>query len=686
MRNQDKHKTGIRRKVTLMICLPALIILVIGIAFTYLFGFPVLRDNIGRQYEQITKMLANEIVTVFKGEIEDIQTYTTRPLWLDYVEESNLKYKGMEQVAILNRLKEMDKKWIEAGKDSLLLQDYLGNRIGVSISAILKLRPNVTELFITDRFGGLVAASNKTSDFYQADEEWWQKAYNSGKGSIYIGDIEFDESAGKWAIPVAIPIINRDNEIIGICKEVLAIEKLFGQLKDFKLGNTGHAAVIDNKGNVLFHHGMEPMSKRIFSDEDLQVLSSSKKQYFISMPHFDSGKMFVACSRIAPPFLSERGISWIIFIDEDAAEVFRPLNLFILHMGLMALLLVIIIIPLGYVFGSVFVNPIRQLHTATERIVEGDWDYEINVKTGDEIEQFADAFKEMITSIKEKQAQLLKAKQELEDLAGNLDKRVQERTQELNQVNEATLNILEDLTEAKNRLEGALKVKSDFTSMVSHELRTPLAAIKEGIAIVADQTAGTLNEKQGEFLGIAQRNVDRLTRIISEILDFQKLESGKMVFHMEENNINDAVREFANTISPLLKSRGLELELKLYDNLPVVRMDKDKIIRVLNNLVNNSLKATEKGSIIIATLPGDNFVRVSVQDTGAGIKDEDMPRLFQQFVQLENGPMRRPGGTGLGLVICKEIIEEHKGKIWAESAAGQGSTFHFILPVKERRS
>ena len=121
--------------------------------------------------------------------------------------------------------------------------------------------------------------------------------------------------------------------------------------------------------------------------------------------------------------------------------------------------------------------------------------------------------------------------------------------------------------------------------------------------------------------------------------------------------------------------------LKLDEGLPRVKFDKDKIIQVLTNLVNNAIKFTEKGDITITSSQGNNFVRVSVKDTGPGIKAEDLPRLFRRFSQLG----RKPGGTGLGLAISKEIIEMHRGKIGAESELDKGTTFHFILPVKERR-
>ncbi|MCX5706643.1 MAG: HAMP domain-containing sensor histidine kinase [Candidatus Omnitrophica bacterium] len=194
-----------------------------------------------------------------------------------------------------------------------------------------------------------------------------------------------------------------------------------------------------------------------------------------------------------------------------------------------------------------------------------------------------------------------------------------------------------------------------------------------------------MNEEQKEFLDVAKRNVDRLARLINDVLDFQKLESGKMVFNTQENDMNSVVREIVKNMMPVSNKKGLGLILALDDKLPLVRFDRDKIIQVLTNLVNNALKFTEKGNVTIATSLGDNIIRVSVKDTGPGIKKEDLPRLFRQFEQLDKSSERKTSGTGLGLAISKEIIEKHKGKIWADSEPGKGTTFSFVLPVKERR-
>ena len=222
--------------------------------------------------------------------------------------------------------------------------------------------------------------------------------------------------------------------------------------------------------------------------------------------------------------------------------------------------------------------------------------------------------------------------------------------------------------------------------MVSHELRTPLTAIKEGVTIVSDETAGELNSDQKEFLDMARRNVDRLVRLINDVLNFQALDSAGATLAIKGNHINEVVQGTYETHLPVAEEKGLDFTLKLADDLPELTFDKDKIIQVLTNIIDNAIKFTEKGSITLTTERNGNVVLVSAQDTGPGIKEQDMHRLFQGFERLGKPGKTAAPGTGLGLAISKQIIAMHKGKIWAESEYGKGTTFHFLLPIKDRRA
>jgi len=226
-----------------------------------------------------------------------------------------------------------------------------------------------------------------------------------------------------------------------------------------------------------------------------------------------------------------------------------------------------------------------------------------------------------------------------------------------------------------------IKMKLEFISMVSHELRTPLTVIKEGISLVADESAGEINEEQKEMLGLSKKNVDRLAKLINDVLDFQKLEAGKIKINAQPNDINEIVRGVYETMTLAAKGKGVDFSLELDDRLPKAGFDNDKITQVLTNLVDNAMKFTEKGSIVIKTSKENGMIHVSVSDTGCGIKKKDLSRVFGRFEQLSTGGERKTGGTGLGLAICKGLIERHNGKIWVDSVFGKGSKFTFALPV-----
>lgn len=218
--------------------------------------------------------------------------------------------------------------------------------------------------------------------------------------------------------------------------------------------------------------------------------------------------------------------------------------------------------------------------------------------------------------------------------------------------------------------------------MVSHELRSPLATIKGALGIVLEGLIGGINEEQRDVLDTAKKNIDRLGRLINNVLDFQKLDAGKMEFDIRENDLNEAVAEVYKSMAVLLvKKSGMDFRLELEEGLPKVKFDRDRVVQVLMNLVNNAIFFTTAGSIVLGVRRETGCLHVSVRDTGPGIKAEDLGRIFQPFEQLESTGGKKKEGTGLGLAISKEIILAHHGKIWAESQEGLGTTFHFTIPL-----
>jgi len=248
------------------------------------------------------------------------------------------------------------------------------------------------------------------------------------------------------------------------------------------------------------------------------------------------------------------------------------------------------------------------------------------------------------------------------------------------------MNDITDRKRAEEELKETMELKAQFISTVSHELRTPLSSMKEAVIIVLDGVAGRINKDQRHFLDIAKRNIDRLSRLIDDVLDFQKLSAGKMKLHMQENDIIAAVNEVYNTMRPNATKSGVHLAVDFQTNLPMAVYDNDRILQVLINLVSNAIKFTpEGGRVLISASHQQEHVVVKISDTGYGIPKEDLAKIFDRFYRVHR-PGKEIKGTGLGLAIVNKIVAAHGGRIEVESELDQGTTFTVFLPVTAQGS
>jgi len=254
-------------------------------------------------------------------------------------------------------------------------------------------------------------------------------------------------------------------------------------------------------------------------------------------------------------------------------------------------------------------------------------------------------------------------------------------------------NLISDLTQKSVELEAAnaeLKrldqLKSSFISSVSHELRTPLTVIKEFISLMLEGYVGTLTEDQKEYLGIANKNIVRLTNLIETLLDFSRIESGKgLKLKFEPTPLIEVIEDASMTLSQQLGEKGIILENRFDSETPLVLIDRNRLVEVFINLISNGIKFTPPGGKIIidsrGLTEGRDYLKVVVTDTGIGISTEDLPKIFDRFFQGQKTQAGIVMGTGLGLAITKEIIEGHQGSIHAESKPGSGASFVFTLPL-----
>jgi PAS domain S-box-containing protein len=239
--------------------------------------------------------------------------------------------------------------------------------------------------------------------------------------------------------------------------------------------------------------------------------------------------------------------------------------------------------------------------------------------------------------------------------------------------------IARDITERKE-LE---RLKSDFISTVSHELRTPLTSIKGYVDLVLAGDVGPLTPEQKEFLTIVSQNTTRLTELINDLLEIERLESGRIEFEFDELDLAEVLENVARSLHVNAEQKGLEFLTEIPSGLKV-RGDRDRLTQVFLNLLSNAIKYTPAGTVELRAHQEDDAVVVEVRDTGIGLSESDLQKLFQKFFRSDNPYVRKVGGTGLGLSIAKAIVERHGGTITVTSQLGQGSTFTVRLPALAR--
>jgi signal transduction histidine kinase/GGDEF domain-containing protein len=231
------------------------------------------------------------------------------------------------------------------------------------------------------------------------------------------------------------------------------------------------------------------------------------------------------------------------------------------------------------------------------------------------------------------------------------------------------------------------EMKSEFVSVASHELRTPLATIKNAIQLILRGKAGEINETQSNFLSMAEKNINRLTSILNDILDLSRIESGRTEMKSEELDLREVIEFIFSSLKPQADAKSIQLTKEIAAGFPLVYADREKIEQILTNLIGNSVKFTpEGGKISVLARVFDEagkMVAISVSDSGIGIPGDQLDKVFKKFYQVEGSLHRSSGGTGLGLAITKGLVEAGEGTIWVESEVGKGSTFTFTLPVSK---
>jgi signal transduction histidine kinase len=501
-----------------------------------------------------------------------------------------------------------------------------------------------------------------TREYDYHNKAWYTLPKTSGR--VVLSPPYFDEGGGDiWMVTWSAPFYNSKGRFQGVATADVSFDQVQRLIREIRLEEKSYALLVEGSTQRVLGISPNAPAYTVFEDS---IASLGDQEWQASLPSILGGKNGLLETR--DPLGQEAFVVYVpVGADTDWTLVLVTPRAVVETIGdnlrnqlLLAAAVVSVAATAGMLlFTGRLTAPIRQLATYVRAFgAEGGpstsraFPEPIQLKTGDEIEDLANAFNQVSG--------------ELQTLIHSLEDRIQERTREL--------QIARDEAEEANR------TKSKFLASMSHELRTPLNSILNFSELVADGDLGPISAEQADALNEVVRNGEHLLSLINDILDLTKIEVGMMELLKERISLNPLLEGILSTGKGLAKDKAIQLESDLEPDLPLIIGDKRRIRQIFLNLISNAIKFTPQGSVRLSAKRNNGHVLVSVQDTGVGIAPQEQELIFESFRQGSHG-VEIAGGTGLGLPITKFLVESHGGKLWLESAPGQGTTFYVQLPI-----
>jgi two-component system phosphate regulon sensor histidine kinase PhoR len=510
-----------------------------------------------------------------------------------------------------------------------------------------------------------------------------------------------------------------------------------GTLKEL-VDETGKAigkriTIIDADGVVLADSENDPNDMENHRSRP-EILTALRGETGKSLRY--SATMQAEMLYVAIPVEEEMEIEWVLRLSLYMKDIEELISTFRSKIYTITMVIIAVLLVGAFVFTNRITGPIRQLQNASKRIAQGDLDAKVFLKQKGDVRDLADSYNYMTDELSRNITELTKQEEELRSIISSmqsglfvLDKRgrivlsnqsteriVQKRSiigdyywtvvknidlfELIQKVQNEKVNlgqeielfghhyhcnaayiptmdeiviVMHDITGMKN----LQRIKRDFVSNVSHEMRTPLTAIK-GYA----ETIEGLNDENEEYLNIIKRHTDRLINIVQDLMILSEMEEIGMKLDVGTIDINATLANIMKMFKQRIDSKGLASQLELDDSIPPTKGDQLKIEQAFINLIDNAVKYTEEGGITVATRIIEGFCVIEIKDTGIGIPENHMPRIFERFYTVDKSHSRKLGGTGLGLSIVKHIVLLHNGVIDVESQPDRGTTFRIDLPLR----
>ncbi|HSF32943.1 MAG TPA: ATP-binding protein [Candidatus Tectomicrobia bacterium] len=520
------------------------------------------------------------------------------------------------------------------------------------LSTFLKNNPLYTTFAMVDLGGNVICSSvPRDKPVNIADRGYFLNAIETR--DFAVGEFHIGRITDKEGIGFGYPILDAEGHVQAVVAAGMDLSWLNQLVADAELPAGAVLTVIDRKATILARYpNPEPWVGQSGPSDPLFQAMLARGQGTVELRGDDGMPRiyaFTALRGLAGAGYVSIGIPQPIAYAPARRTLFRNL----IGLGLVGVLA----LTAAWMGGDLFIlRRVQALVQAAKRLSLGDWSTRTGLPHGrGELGQLAAAFDDMAESLEKQQTQ----------------RRLEE---ELRRQNEA-------LAEENRRVQEVNRLKSEFVSLVSHELRTPLTAILGYLDLLGEEQSGR-GAKPQELIGIVKRNTDRLVKLLDDLLDLSRIESGKIELNLTVVDVLALIAEVVSLLQPQIEAKGQQLTVNQVGALPPVQGDADRIRRILINLLSNAHKYTPPGGHIWVTAgAGAAWVRVDIRDDGIGLSPDEQARLFDRFFRARQPGTREVEGTGLGLPITRLLVERHGGQITVASAPGAGTTFSFTLPV-----
>ncbi|MGE5708419.1 MAG: ATP-binding protein [Bacteroidota bacterium] len=586
-----------------------------------------------------------------------------------------------DRFAITNRqMVELARSYIEIEIDQALatLRAFSRNPVLVPsrsaegnafLASQLASRPLVQNFGAIDDQGRLFACSlPATPSFSLADRTYFRVAQT---GKVFLSDAIMGKITKRPTVVLAIPYPYRDGGRLhhGVLYQAFNFRTIQTQLSKGLPAGTSEVVMVDRQGTVLLHPDWKYVERfanmRGVIPVDQGLLGKSGFVDNFRSPLVQGPRMGA--------YLPVPRTGWVLFTSMPAVEALLPLDSWLFNLLLLILCSLLLAFLSSMLLSRSFADPILELSESAGEIAAGRYDVRIPSRRQDELGELAQAFNRMAQEIEVRFNEINALKQDLE-------KRVEERTQEL-QAQQAELRLanqhLANTVEELRRLD---RVRGEFLNIVSHDLRIPLTSIV-GYAEFLEESE-SLSQQQRDFVQNILTGSDRMTKLLDELLDFARMEAGKFKLFRYPIEYGEAVHSAVEGMIPLAEKK----KLSIHEEIEPLRADADpdRVVQILNNLLSNAIKFTpEGGSVSVRVTREGDWAVTEVSDTGKGIPPESLPHMFEKFYRV---PGTTEKGAGLGLSISKSLIEAHGGRIEVESELGKGATFRFTLPLAKEEA